>query len=151
MTEKIQAKWKEGFVLGHNCIARADGSVTLASTCRLYDPNTKTYSQTWGPLCDTTVEGLEKYDEDLWTEVDIFHSPFMFENQVIVYGDGGMGNEGYVASTNPDFSLNWSLFFTFSNPITKAEVIDRQLICYGSGTAIVKINMDDLTSISVTL
>ncbi len=151
MTNKTQAKWKESFVLGQDCIAYGDGRVTLGSTCSLLDPNTDTTTRYWSPLCDTNVEGLEKYDQDLWTEVDIFHGAFEFENQTFVFGDGGMGNEGYVASITADNQLNWSIFFTFSNPIIKAEVVGRKLVCYGDTGVVIEIDLDELTSISVTL
>ena len=35
--------------------------------------------------------------------------------------DDELGNEGYIASTSLDGELIWSIFFTFSNPIIKAE------------------------------
>lgn len=151
MNEKVQTKWREGYALGQDCIAFGDGRIVMANTYSVVDSDTNRATQYWFPLCDTTLESLEKYDEDMWTEVDIFHGFFEFENQTIVFGDGGMGNEGYVASIDADKKLNWSIFFTFSNPIIRAEMVDRQLICYGDTGAVIKINIDELTSISVKL
>lgn len=151
MNDKIQAKWKESFVLGQDCIAYGDGRVVLANTYGVFDPNTNTQKRYWFPHCDTSVAGLEKYDQDLWTEVDIFHGAFEFESQKIVFGDGGMGNEGYVASITPDNQLNWSIFSTFSNPIMKAEIVGRKLICYGETDITLEIDMDNLTSILVII
>ncbi len=149
MNKKIQAKWREGYVLGQDCIAFGDGRVVMANTYSVKDMNSGETQRYWFPLCDTTVKGLEKYEADMWTEVDIWHGPFEFENQKIVFGDGAMGNEGYVASITADNTLNWSIFFTFSNPIMKAEMVDRQLICYGDTGAVITINIDELTKIKV--
>jgi hypothetical protein len=60
-----------------------------------------------------------------------------------------MGNEGYVASTKLNGELNWSIFFTFSNPIHRAEVINNQLICYGDTGTKISINLSDLTQIKI--
>ena len=149
INRKIQAKWREGYVVGHDCIAFGDGRVVIASTGSMYDPNNGETEHFWVPLCDTTLTGMQKYQEDLWTEVDIWHGPFEFENQKIVFGDGGMGNEGYVASVGADNTLNWSMFFTFSNPINKAEMVDRQLICYGDTGMVITIDIDELTKVKV--
>lgn len=151
MNDLIQSKWRDGYVLGYDCIAYGDGRVVIADSYSMHDPNTKTTTHHWSPLCDTSLEAMAKYNDDIWTEVDIFHTPFAFEGQTIVHGDGGMGNEGYVASIGPDNTLNWSLFFTFSNPIMKAEIVDRELICTAEWGVIIRINIDDLTKVSVTI
>lgn len=46
-------------------------------------------------------------------------------------------------------TLNWSMFFTFSNPINKAEIIGRHLICYGDTGMAITINIDELTKVKV--
>ena len=146
---KIQEKWKNGFVLGYDCIAFANGAIVMGNVYRTENPNNGAITQHWSPLCDTTLAGIEKYDDAIWTAYDIFHGSFEFENQKIVFGDGGMGNEGYIASTTLNGELNWSIFFTFSNPICKAEIIKNQLICYGDSGTTIKIDLNKLTSIEV--
>lgn len=146
---KIQDKWKKGFVLGFDCITHAIGEVVIASVYSTEDSNNGEIKQYWSPLCDTTLEKIEKYDDDIWTECDIFHGSFEYKNQKIVFGDGGMGNEGYVASTALTGELNWSIFFTFSNPIHRAEIVDDLLICYGDTGTRIKIKLAELTNINV--
>ncbi len=149
MSNLIQSKWREGFVIGFDCLAHGDGRVVIAHTYALYDPITDVTERFWSPLCDTTLEGMTKYDEDIWTAVDIFHGAFEFEGQKIVFGDGSMGNEGYVASVGPDNTLNWSLFSTFSNPIIKAEMSDRTIVCHGETGLIITISFDTPTEVKV--
>lgn len=146
----IQDKWRESFVLGYDCLAYGDGRVVFANAYSLYDPNNGETTLYWTPLCDTTVESILRYNDDIWKEVDIFHGALEFEGQKIVFGDGGMGNEGYIASITPDNELNWSMFFTNSNPIMRAEMNGRTLIAYGETGFIAHINIDNPSDISIT-
>jgi len=146
---KIQQKWKEGFLPGFDCIVFGNGDFIMGNACSVYNPNNGETKQYWSPLCDTTLDKIVKYQEDIWVEVDIFHGAFEYEGQKIVFGDGGMGNEGYIASTTLSGVLNWAIFFTFSNPIHKAEIINKQLICYGDSGTKISINLNKLTSIQV--
>ncbi|WP_299113069.1 hypothetical protein [uncultured Winogradskyella sp.] len=146
---KIQDKWKKGFVLGLDCITYSNGKIIIGSVYRTENPNNGEIKQYWSPICDTELEKIEKYDDDIWTEYDIFHGSFEYENQKIVFGDGGMGNEGYIASTKLNGELNWSIFFTFSNPISKAEIIENRLVCYGHSGTIINIDLNELSKIKV--
>lgn len=146
----IQQKWRESYVLGYDCIAFGDGRVVFANAYSSYNPNNGETKVYWTPLCDTTVESILRYNDDIWTEVDIFRDPFEFGGQKIVFGDGGMGNEGYVASVTADNQLNWSLFFTNSNPIIGAHIEDRTIIAKGETGFIAHINIDNPADISIT-
>lgn len=150
MNAIIQQKWHEGFVLGYDCVTYGSGDVVFANAYSCYDPNTGETSLHWTPLCDTTLGSILKYNDDIWTEVDIFRDPFEFEDQYIVFGPGSMGNEGYIASVTPDNDLNWSVFFTHSNPIMGAHVEGRKIIAKGETGFIAHINIDNPAEISVT-
>lgn len=150
MHPKIQEKWKQGYLPGYDCIVMGEGDIIIGSAYSCYDPNTKETKQYWSALCDTTLESLEKYNDDIWVEVDIFHGSFEYKNQKFVFGDGGMGNEGYIASLSLNDVLNWAIFFTFSNPIIKAEVKGEQLICYGDSGTIIEVNLNNITKIKIT-
>lgn len=146
----IQEKWKQGFLPGFDCITYGNGTFTIANACSVYDPNNGETKQYWSPLCDTTFDSIVKYNDDIWTEIGIFHGAFEYENQKFVFGDGAMGNEGYVASTSLSGNLNWAIFFTFSNPIHKAEVINNHLICSGDTGCIIDIDLNTITNIKIT-
>ncbi|MCA9177380.1 MAG: hypothetical protein KDB14_23005 [Planctomycetales bacterium] len=149
MNPTLQKKWREGFVVGYDCIAFGDGQIVFANSYSAYDPNTHETTLYWTPLCDTTLESLLRYNDDIWTEVDIFRHPLEFDGQKIVFGDGGMGNEGYVASVSSDNNLNWSMFFTNSNPIIRAEMDGRTIEAYGETGFIARINIDDPRETSI--
>lgn len=146
----IQEKWKQGWLPGFDCITYGNGTFTIANTYSVYNPNNEETKQYWVPLCDTTFNNIIKYEKDIWTEIDVFHGAFEYQNQKFVFGDGGMGNEGFIASTTLNGDLNWAIFFTFSNPIHKAEVKNHHLICYGSpGLVVIDIDLNNITKIKV--
>jgi len=146
---KIQEKWKDSFILGYDCIVYGNGKITIGEHYSCFNPNNNETKYYWTPICDTTLDKIEKYDDDIWTEVDIFHGSLVYKNQKIVFGDGGMGNEGYIASVKLNGELKWSIFFTFSNPICKAEIIDNHLICYGDTGTKININLKELHKIKI--
>lgn len=149
MHPKIQEKWKQGYLPGIDGVIMGEGEIIIGNVYRCYDPNNGETKQFWFPLCDTIIESIEKYDDDIWVEVDVFHGAFEYENQKFVFGDGAMGNEGYIASTTMYGELNWAIFFKFSNPIHKAEVKDKHLICYGDSGTIIQINLNNITKIKI--
>lgn len=151
MNNLIQDKWKAEEVIGYDCITYGDGRIIIANTYSVIKTETSETVRYWFPLCDTTLEGIQKYDEDVWTATDIYWGGFssLDHKQTFVFGPGAMGNEGYVASVNNDNTLKWSIFFTFSNPIMSAEIKDSDLLCYGETGCVIKINLNNLTEIEV--
>lgn len=145
----LQNKWKEGFLLGFDCILFGNGNVIVANYYTLTDSYTNKKEMFWIPLCDTTIESIEKYSPDIWINVDIFHGSIEYNEQIIVFGDGCMGNEGFVASTDKTGNLNWGMFFTFSNPILSAEIKDNILVCTSEIDIKISIQLDDLTKIKI--
>lgn len=150
MHPKIQKKWQQGYLPGYDCIVMGEGDLIIGNTHSIYNSNTKKTTQYWSPLCDTTIESLEKYDNDIWTEIDIIKGAFTYKNQTFVFGSGSMGNEGFIASTSPNNILDWAIFFTFSNPIYKAEVRDEHLICYSDNGVIIDIDLKRISKIQIT-
>lgn len=148
-TEYIQNKWKSGLLPGIDCILYGDGKVIIANNYCVKDSDTKQSKQYWYPLCDTTIDSLEKYDDDIWTNIDIFHGAIIHGEERIVFGDGSMGNEGFVASTDENGRLNWGIFFTFSNPIMRVKIENGTLICFSELESEIKINLNELTDISI--
>lgn len=144
----IQNKWQDGFLPGIDCILYSDGTVIIGNYYSQTDNNNNKHH--WYPLCDTSINSLEKYEQDIWTNIDVYKGAFEYENQKIVFGDGAMGNDGFVASVKPAGELNWAMFFTFSNPIYKVEVDDNLLICYGDSGVKISVHLDDLTKITIT-
>lgn len=146
----IQDMWEKGFLPGIDCIVFDDGKVIIANTYKTIDSNTGESKQYWFPLCDTTIESLENYADDIWTKVDIYNGQITHGNDKIVFGDGSMGNEGFIASTDKDNQLKWAIFFTFSNPILKAEIVNNELICTSELDTKISIRLNNLTLISIT-
>lgn len=94
---------------------------------------------------------MEKYNDDIWTEVeynrDIF---FNYGGNKIVYGEGSMGNEGFVGLIDDKELLPWAFFFDFSNPIMNVSVYDTTLLCLSTNDKKIEINLLDLSEVSIT-
>lgn len=149
--EYIQKKWKAGLLPGIDCILFGDGTIIIGNCYSFIDSKTNRKKRYWYPLCDTTIESVEKYEPDIWTNIEIWHGSFEYENQIIVFGAGSMGNEGFVASTNNNGELNWGIFFTFSNPIQQTEVQGKKMLCESdSGDVLIAIKLNELTKIDIT-
>ncbi|MDJ0367229.1 hypothetical protein QMK33_18935 [Hymenobacter sp. H14-R3] len=141
----VQLQWADSHLLGLNALSYGDGRVTLL---RIYtvrsDQTEKFYAF---PVADTTIEGIVKYDDDLWTEIQLHGSQIIVGDTTFRCGEGAMGNEGFVAATNAD-GLLWTLFSTASNPFQKLEVVGIRLKAY-SDCQVYSINLENLTDIKV--
>lgn len=79
-----------------NCIVYPDGNVTVLSYYHVHNPNTSENTGFCNPLCDTTIDSIVKYDNDIWVSVSEWVS-IDYKSGKIYGGDGTMGNEGFVA------------------------------------------------------
>lgn len=149
-TNYIQSKWEEGFLPLIDGITFANGDIIIANTYRLTDTQKNTSTRYWSPLCDTTIESLEKYEEDIWVCVGIFHGAINYGEGKIVFGDGAMGSDGFVAHTDKTGNLIWGIFFDFSNPIIRAKITNDKLICMSDNKIEITIQLNDITKISIT-
>ncbi|CAI6080511.1 hypothetical protein PAECIP112173_02911 [Paenibacillus sp. JJ-100] len=112
---------------GMNCIAFANGDIIILDIRKIYDPNNNEHKMYCTPLCDTTIDSVEKYNHDCWTMVDVWAS-VDFRGGKIVGGDGQMGNEGFIACVDHEDQLVWAIFLEDTNPIKKLSVNDNKLI-----------------------
>ena len=144
----IQSKWENNFLPGIDCIVFKDGKVTIANAYKVTNPDTMQRDYFWFPFCDTTIDSLENYDDDIWTAIGIYGT-INHRDEIIVYGEGSMGNEGFIASTDLNNQFNWGIFFESSNPILSAEIINEELICISELKTEISIQLTDLTTISI--
>lgn len=153
MSNLIIEHWnsKERRLPGINCITYPDGKVIILNCYSLYDPNTKKKELFCKPLCDTTIDSLEKYDATYWTQVDEWAS-VDYQGGRIYGGDGSMGNEGFIACTDAGDNLIWGMFFENTNPIKSVNIKERTLIAINEHSELrVEINLDDLTDIKMII
>lgn len=141
----IQAHWLENKLVGINSLLYNSGIVTLLNVYTVSSEKEK--KQFAFPIADTTIDSLQRYNEDIWTEIQPHPNFLTVDNLRIYYGEGGMGNEGFVAATDAT-GLVWALFSTESNPFIKMKIDNRVLFAY-SDLFLYKINFDMLTDIEV--
>ncbi|PAD30402.1 hypothetical protein CHH60_16590 [Paenibacillus sp. 7523-1] len=135
---------------GMNCIAFANGDIIILNISKYYNPNNNERTISCTPLCDTTIESIDKYNDDYWTEVDAWTS-MDYQGGKIYGGDGQMGNEGFIACTDANDSLVWGIFLDETNPIKKLSVKGKTLIAINEhGDMSIEINLDSLADIKMT-
>ena len=151
MSNLITKHWNniERKIPGINCIAYPDGKIIILKCYQLYDLNTKETELFCDPLCDTTIEILEKYDAAYWTRVDEW-TGINYQNGKIHGGDGAMGNEGFIARTDANNNLIWGIFFENTNPIKSLNIKNKTLIAVNEHSELqIEINLDTLTDIKM--
>jgi hypothetical protein len=60
-----------------------------------------------------------------------------------------MGNEGFIACTDKDNSLNWAMFFVNSNPFYKIEIIKDIIYAYSSLDLVYQVDIHSLEKITI--
>ncbi|WP_338551407.1 hypothetical protein [Paenibacillus sp. KS-LC4] len=135
---------------GMNGILFPNGTITILNTYSTYNPNTKESELFCSPLCDTTIESIEKYNNESWTVVDEWVS-MDYQGGKILGGDGQMGNEGFIACTDAEDQLVWGMFFENTNPIKSLELKENILIAINEHSELqIEINVENLTQIKMT-
>lgn len=59
------------------------------------------------------------------------------------HGDGSNGSEGFIARVNSDRSLMWVIFFTASNPFTRAELAGNYATLRSTSGVVITVDIDD--------
>ncbi|WP_099222202.1 hypothetical protein [Listeria costaricensis] len=147
----VSENWKEGEwrLPGFSCITFADGQVIILNYEVFRDTAARKKVVFCGPLCDTTIESMEKYEPLLWTEIDPW-TKVAYEDGYIFGGSGAMGNEGFIAHTDQQYQLQWGIFFVQTNPIRRVEIHHDNLIAINEHEELqIQINLKNLTEITV--
>lgn len=148
---EVLKHWKdnEWQLPGINCIVFSTGEVIVLNYNQNFNPNTNTKSFYCTPICDTTIDSLEKYDPDCWTVVDAWTS-IHYQEGKIYGGDGAMGNEGFIAYVDKTNQLVWGMFFEDTNPIKELAITDQYLIAINEHSELaIQINLDTLFDIKI--
>ncbi|MFV0351188.1 MAG: hypothetical protein ACK5JF_02600 [Oscillospiraceae bacterium] len=151
MSTLITTHWnsEDRMLPGIDCIAYPNGSVTLLNMYSLYNPNNQQTSYYCRPLCDTTIESIEKYDATYWTRVDEWAS-LPYQGGKLYAGDGAMGNQGFIAHADANDQLVWGIFFENTNPIKSLEIKGTTLCAINEHTKLqIEINLECLTDIQM--
>ncbi|MDR2529156.1 MAG: hypothetical protein LBD04_09105 [Synergistaceae bacterium] len=135
---------------GFNCIVYPDGTITILDCYSIQDSVTKEYELFCRPLCDTTIDSIEKYEASDWTGVDQW-ARIDYQGGSVIGGDGAMGNEGFIACTSENNNLLWGIFFSNTNPIKSLNIEGHLLIAINEHSEIrIEIDLENLTNIKMT-
>jgi len=129
--KKVQNFWKESHqIIGIDSIILKDGTTYLTEINYSNNINAKkTYNKIYELRIDKKVSlnKLLEDDPDLWSEIQVYGKIDLPDNSRILFGEGEMGNEGFILKLDLDDNLEWSFFSTDSNPFVKTEVINEKI------------------------
>lgn len=149
MNDTIQKHWFRNELPGLDCIVKGDGSIIIFNFYKTIQDNKIHYY--FSPLCDTTIESLEKYNDDIWTEIEVNSNQKALPNgEAFLCGEGGMGNEGFIACVARDKqTLIWALFCTGSNPFQRIELGGYKITAYSTNNYKFIIDIDKPENIKI--
>ncbi len=150
MKNLIQENWCANQLPGIDSIVYPNGKLTILNCHSIYNPNSQERNIYCSPLCDTTIESLENYHSDCWTNVDAWTS-IDYQHGKIYGGAGAMGNEGFLACVDANEGLVWGIFFENSNPIKKLTITEKTLAAINEHEDMrIEIDLDRLVNIEMT-
>jgi hypothetical protein len=136
---------------GFDCIAYANGDVTVLDCYSLTDSQTGERELFCRPRCDTTIDSIEKYGAAEWTVVDEW-ARVEHNGKIFIGGDGVMGNMGFIAHIDSGESLIWGIFFWNTNPIKELTAGDGTLSAINEHSDVrIEIDLEDITEITMTV
>ncbi len=126
---ELRNRWRRSFrqLPDVDGIVFGDGQVVLAS--HYWTQNVDgTQHHFWSPIADVHLADCLKYDEQLWRDVDAWGA-LELGDQRILFGDGAMGSDGFVAAEDAATGeLLWSIFFDWTNPFDQAHLEGPDLV-----------------------
>jgi len=82
---------------------------------------------------ETTIDKLiERYTDDLWVLFDVAGKLVLDNGYCFLYGEGGMGNEGYITKLDSFGQVLWTFFSTTSNPFVDSKILGKNLFGFVS-------------------
>lgn len=132
--------WSNEELIGINCLQRNNGEIILLNCFNTNHENQTSYFAF--PICETNVDSIEKFNPDIWTSFEILSNRIEINDEYILFGgEGGMGNEGFIACTDYDNNFLWAIFFTDSNPFYRMEFKNDEVYAYSSNNLLYKVNL----------
>ncbi|WP_430444149.1 MAG: hypothetical protein ACQZ2J_24605 [Pseudomonas piscis] len=115
----LQERWSDGQLIGLDIIYRQPGviePIAIGSVENTELPHTYGRAYSLSREAKTTPGELLAEDDDVWAQVQVNHKLSLSNGQVVLCGEGEMGNEGFIARTDASNHLEWFLFSTTANP-----------------------------------
>jgi hypothetical protein len=122
----IQDNWKQGLLPHFSGVVIGDGTM-IAMGENSFRIGGVLQHHVY-PICESSISSFMKFEHE-FVEIEprqnrvVAHEPDYYA----ICGEGGMGNEGFVAVIKGD-SLIWSAFFTVSNPFYELRMQGNSII-----------------------
>ncbi|MDR2950594.1 MAG: hypothetical protein LBV71_15510, partial [Prevotella sp.] len=133
---KLQYHWDKQEIVGLDGIFFNSGKVQNMYIDSIHDERAissykKIYNISLNEMTDlSNLE--EKYNDDIWSSFDIFGEIKQDDNSRFLYGEGEMGNEGFILKIDSFGKIIWSLYSTSSNPFINSKFLTNNSIGFFS-------------------
>lgn len=135
MIAELQSSWKERKLIGIDSIVFNNGNVLLIEINKTAESKA---INTYGKLYElniikkTRLDILLEEDSDLWSEIQINGEINLRDKSKLFFGEGEMGNDGFIVKIDFNRTILWSLYSTTSNPFINFEIIDEVIHVFSS-------------------
>ena len=127
----LQEHWNKQEIVGIDGLFYNTGKVNaLCIESELNPQAITTYGKVYDLQCDgeTTIDKLiKRYTNDIWVEFEIAGKLVSDNGNCFLYGEGAMGNEGYITKLDSFGQVLWTFFSTTSNPFVDSKMLDKNL------------------------
>ncbi|MEC1180011.1 hypothetical protein P9B03_16035 [Metasolibacillus meyeri] len=147
INEIIQTNWKNNQLPGLDSLIYISGKVIIMDCYEMINGNF--IEKFVNPICETSIESIMFFNENIWCEIDQHPQVQYHNDKIFICGEGGMGNEGFIANVDKNHNLIWAFFSTVSNPFNKLKLEDNLLTAYSTSDLIYTINIHKPEEISI--
>lgn len=154
MKELMQEHWTNGELIGLDSIIYSNGTflkIEIESVRNEALKNTFGREYFLRFVGESFLEEvLNTYEnDDLWSEYQANNKVNIDDEYFIICGEGGMGNEGFIARTDLNNNLEWVLFSTTSNPFSQIKILGNNIYVQSSHNFWVMIDKINNKNISI--
>lgn len=132
----IQEHWNKQEIVGLDGLFHNTGKVhNLYIESKRNTQAITTYGKVYDLLfqSETTIDKLiEQHSDNIWVSFDVFGKLLLDNGNHYLYGEGGMGNEGFIIKLDSSGQVLWTFFSTTSNPFVNSKVLDKNLFGFVS-------------------
>jgi hypothetical protein len=135
VVKKIQSSWEEYKLIGIDSIVFNNGSVLSIDITKTIKTEAL---NTYGKLYRLNINEKKKLselleeDDDLWSEIQINGEFELKDKSRVVFGEGEMGNDGFIVNIDSNNQIVWSFYSTESNPFVKCNIINDKVHIFSS-------------------
>ncbi|MBD2782904.1 hypothetical protein ID855_18070 [Xenorhabdus sp. ZM] len=147
--KELQDRWIDNQLIGLDIIYHHSGivkniDIDFIKNDKLIHTFQKEYSLSYEG--ETTLTELFGNYDDPWSEIQVNNKVLLNNDQIVLCGEGEMGNEGFIVKTDTNNNIKWFLYSTTSNPFVNIKQKDNMVYIQSTSNfyAVLNLSNDDV-------